>query len=345
MPAMPRALRNLALTLLVWTGFRIMLLAYPEADIPPATGARRGEMQFAAAGIGQFEPNAALRLSRIVRRDFKAGQNPPVRTGIATLRRTAARLALRVHPAAAAAAQAIPETTIMSPPGPVASEAGTGGARPGSLSVSAWSIYSPDSGALGLAPAGQLGGSQLGFRIQHRLLEPVKAIIVSANVRVSTPLRLSRGKEAGLGIAFRRAGKIPIELVVERRIGIDRSGRDAFAGLVAAGISDLPVGAKFRLNGYAQAGIVGAARRDGFADGSVLLARGLRSVGPVAIEAGGGLWGAVQPGASRLDLGPSVVARFRLGNANVRLGGEWRHRVAGNARPGSGPAITFGLDY
>ena len=344
MTAMPRALRHLALTVLMWTAFRMVSLAYFGFEGPNVPMLPHSATQFAVASIEE-EPSSVASVVRLARQEPESRRQIGNADEIEALQVPEEILDVRNDPAPMSGAPEARVAAIMLWPDAAAPGLGKRRPRPDNLSLSAWSIYRPDSGALGLAPAGQLGGSQLGFRIQHRLLEPVKAVTVSANVRVSSPLRLSHGNEAGLGIAFRRTGKVPIELIAERRIGLDRGGRDAFAGLVATGISDLPVVAKFRLNGYAQAGIVGVRKRDGFADGSMLLARSLKSVGPIAIEAGGGVWGAVQPGVSRLDLGPSVAARFRLGNASVRLGGEWRHRVAGNARPGSGPVITFGLDY
>ena len=148
-----------------------------------------------------------------------------------------------------------------------------------------------------------------------------------------------------MGLAIRQTGRIPIELIVERRVAFDRGGRNAFAGLVATGFNDLPTVAGFNLNGYAQAGIVGLHKRDGFVDGALRLDRRIASKGSLAIELGGGVWGAAQPGVSRVDIGPSAAIRFRAGSAGVRLGSDWRQRVSGDARPGSGPTITFGLDY
>src|SRR3546814_15000807 len=41
----------------------------------------------------------------------------------------------------------------------------------------------------------------------------------------------------------------------------------ALAAMVTGGVGDIPLPAGFRLDAYAQAGIVGTRRRDGFADG------------------------------------------------------------------------------
>ena len=55
-------------------------------------------------------------------------------------------------------------------------------------------------------------------------------------------------------------------------------------------------------------------------------------------SAGFGVWGGAQPGLYRVDAGPRVTMRVR---DNVRVHLDWRQRLAGNARPGSGPALTL----
>jgi hypothetical protein len=59
-------------------------------------------------------------------------------------------------------------------------------------------------------------------------------------------------------------------------------------------------------------------------------------------SAGLGVWGGAQPGLYRVDVGPRVTMKVRR---NVRVHFDWRQRVAGNALPGSGPAITLAGDF
>lgn len=340
--AMPRALRHLGLTLGSWIGCRILVvmmfgmapqsisgqwrfLALFSADLTEsfvaatASPGARISMTSAAAKIslgGAVSSDPAETISGINRKPPQ-----PIETKI--LRSSADPLAPR-----AVAPSRIVRSDYFD-----------------KWSLSAWGIYRPDSGSPGIAPNSQLGGSQIGLRVQRRLFEPLRRTAVSLNLRASTPLKVSQGKEAALGVSVRHEGRVPVELIVERRIGLDASGRDAFAGLIAGGISDLPVAASFKLSGYAQAGLVGLRSRDGFVDGSMRLERDVVSRRNVSIQLGGGIWAAAQPGAARVDIGPSAAIRFRIGSAGVRLGGEWRQRVAGDARPGSGPVIAFGLDY
>lgn len=210
--------------------------------------------------------------------------------------------------------------------------------------LSGYALVRPGSGQAGIASNGQLGGSQLGIRAQ-RLLFNSGALTLSANGRFSSPIRQKTGKEAGLGLALKRSGRMPVELLIERRVGLDRAGRDAIAALVATGFDDFRLPGKLRLSGYAQAGVVGLKRRDGFIDGAVRAERALATIGKVDLRLGAVLAGAKQPGVSRLDLGPSVAGRFRVARASVRLTAEWRERIGGDAAPGSGPAVTLGFDY
>jgi|CXWL01.1.fsa_nt_gi hypothetical protein len=211
-------------------------------------------------------------------------------------------------------------------------------------SLSAFALIRPGSGRAGIVPNGQLGGSQAGFRVQRALVHSGR-FSVSANGRFSAPLSQHIGKEAGLGLAVRRSGRVPVELLAERRVGLDRGGRDAFAALIAGGFDDFRLPGRVLLSGYAQAGVVGLKRREGFVDGAIRAEHDLLTIGKTPIRGGAVVAGAKQPGVSRLDVGPSVAARFRLSRASFRLSAEWRERISGNAAPGSGPVITLGLDY
>ncbi|MGK6322863.1 hypothetical protein ACMGDM_07225 [Sphingomonas sp. DT-51] len=135
-----------------------------------------------------------------------------------------------------------------------------------------------------------------------------------------------------------RPRALPFHLLVERRVGL--AGLRGGWGLGAAGgVSALTPARGISLDGYAQAGaIVG---RGGYADGAVSLERRIAARGPATLQLGVGAWGAAQRGAERLDLGPTVT--LRLGPARATL--AWRGRVAGDARPGSGAALTIGLDH
>ena len=134
---------------------------------------------------------------------------------------------------------------------------------------------------------------------------------------------------------------MPLRLLAERRQALGRDGRSAFAILAHGGVSERAVAGPVILDAYAQAGVVGLSRRDRFADGAMRLSIPLEP----SLSAGAGLWAAAQPGVSRVDLGPSIALRHRIGQTNWRLTADWRFRITGDAAPGSGPALTLASDF
>lgn len=190
--------------------------------------------------------------------------------------------------------------------------------------------------ALGRGPA--LGGSQAWARLNWR----PGAEGAELFARLNSAGQLGDGAEIAVGVAHRPVRRIPVQLVAERRQRIGRDGRSAFAAYAAGGGAVDVQG--WQVEGYAAAGIVGASRQDGFAEGSATVGRPLARIGPVDMRAGGGVWTAIQPGVARVDIGPSL----RLHNEradNARLAIDWRQRVAGNGAPGSGPAVTLSMAF
>ena len=213
------------------------------------------------------------------------------------------------------------------------------------LSISAWAILRPAGSGLNLATNGQLGASQAGVRVQQPLLHIGQRLPIAINLRVSAPLDQKLGREAGIGLATRPVKQAPVELILERRIALDRSGRNAFAVIAAGGFNDKWLVSKVSLSGYAQTGIVGFARGDGFVDGALQIERGLLERSRTGLRLGAGVWGAAQPGVARIDVGPILAVKQRIGPASLRISAEYRWRVAGRARPASGPALSIGTDF
>ena len=201
-------------------------------------------------------------------------------------------------------------------------------------SLSAWLLVRDEGGGSSLAPGGTLGGSQAGARLTYALGHGL-----GLSARAYLPIRHAAGTEAAAGIDWRPVRTIPVNLLAERRQRLGRDGRSAFALTVYGGTSrNLARG--LRIDLYGQAGVVGLRSRDLFADGALRLSR---RVGPV--ELGAGAWGAAQPGAERLDAGPSLSWRLPIRDANLRLQADWRFRIAGEAAPRSGPSLTLAADF
>lgn len=212
------------------------------------------------------------------------------------------------------------------------------------LQLSSWALLRGRPGQQSLAANGMLGGSQAGARLTYALDRRI-----GLSLRTSTPIGGSQGGEISGGVRLTPFPSMPVALTAERRQAIGRSGgRSAFALFVEGGVYERPILMRFNLDGYAQAGVVGARNRDLFAEGGFTLTRPLldrftlnRHISG-QLSAGFGMWGGVQPGLYRVDAGPRLSLRVRN---NMRLHVDWRQRLVGDARPNSGPALTLAGDF
>ena len=207
-------------------------------------------------------------------------------------------------------------------------------APPRRWSASLWAVIR--EGGQALLPGGQLGGTQGGIRLLRRLDSQGA---VAASLRLSAPSK-GIGREMAVGIDWRPIRQVPIHLLVEQRLALD-AGRDAPAALVVGGIGPRSVAPGIVLTGYAQAGAVARARIEPFADGAVRASTPLTP----ALDLGLGLWGGAQRDAQRLDIGPTLGIALPVADRRVRLSLDWRQRVAGQAAPDSGPALTLAGDF
>jgi len=215
----------------------------------------------------------------------------------------------------------------------------------GRWSADAWLLLRKDS-ATALAPAqGSYGSSQAGGMLRFGLA-PSSPFRPVAYARVSKALEGTRESELGLGLSARPLPQVPLRVAAEVRVtqlaGETRARPAAFA------VTELPPFAlPLGLTGeaYAQAGYVGGDFKSAFAEGQVRAERALATGGDARLSAGGGAWGGAQKGAARLDIGPSASLQLKLGETNSRVSMDWRFRVAGDARPASGPALTISAGF
>jgi hypothetical protein len=203
--------------------------------------------------------------------------------------------------------------------------------------LSGWALVRDAATPGGLTPGGVLGGSQIGARGWIEPGPPGLAI----TARVSSPLGSRTGSEASLGVGFRKG---QFGVIVEERFSLDAGGSARPSVTAFGGVSDVRLPGKLKLDGYAQAGVVGLKNRIGFADGAVRVERPIAD-GTVKLSVGAGVWGGAQPCLARVDVGPQLVARLPVIGGTVRIAGEWRFRVAGHADPGSGPVLSVGADF
>jgi hypothetical protein len=345
----PAPLRFLALVMVGWVGFRLIALApdwtgasgvlaepAPAAPRPPVREWARAQSETEAPVVAQLRARflaETIRQPRIWPRllippapaqpalespQLPIIPLPPAPPLIIPSVRIAVPLSL-----AAVSTPLVPRAALL----------------PGRWSASAWLLLRRSDGGANLAQGGTLGGSQAGARLAYRVNDdPARPLALSA--RIYAPLERPQGAEAAIGVDWRPVAGLPVHILAERRERIGREGRSDFALTLYGGAERRLLRGRLRLEAYGQAGAVGLRERDLFIDGS--LRAGL-ALGPG--EVGAGLWGGAQPGAARLDAGPQVTTRFAIGQSSFRASAEWRFRVAGDAAPGSGPAVSIGADF
>lgn len=212
-----------------------------------------------------------------------------------------------------------------------------GAMLPSRLAGSAWTIVRSGGSATPFAP--QLGGSQAGMRLTYALGE-ARRLALSA--RVSGALG-SRQREAAVGFDWKPTA-LPIHLIAEQRIGIEQARGGPSLGLIG-GVGPTPIAGAVQIEAYGQAGAVARDGIEGFADGSVRLTHPVATLGSAKLDLGLGAWGGAQRGAARFDVGPAASVAVPVVGRNIRLSLEWRQRIAGTARPDSGPAVSLGTDF
>ena len=204
------------------------------------------------------------------------------------------------------------------------------------LAGSGWLIVR--GGATSRVPASQLGGAQAGLRLTYPV-DDRRRIALSA--RASAPLE-GRGSELAIGLDWQPT-RLPAHVLAEQRLAIDGGASGPMIAVVG-GFGPAAGAHRLDLEGYGQAGFV--ARRDGggFVDGTLRATQLLGTIHGVAVGAGAGMWGGMQRGAGRLDVGPTIGIALPL-TPRIRLAADWRQRIAGQSRPGSGPALSLGTGW
>lgn len=229
-------------------------------------------------------------------------------------------------------------------------------ARPDRWSVDAWALLRTREGTYrlddpdgllnpGLASNGSLGGSQAGMRITWRPLSSVGVHLRASSALMprgrSVKNQAMVGGEGAIGVSWQPSRAIPVRILAERRQRLGDAiggGRNAFALMAEGGLYQQPLPFGLVLDGYGQAGVVGANRRDFFADGAATATYPFMS----RFAIGAGMWGGIQPGLSRFDAGPRLSYQLRPG---LRAHVDYRFKLLGNADPGSGPALTLAAGF
>ncbi|MGU3389440.1 hypothetical protein [Sphingomonas sp. M1A8_2b] len=205
------------------------------------------------------------------------------------------------------------------------------------LTGSAWLLVR--GGPAGTLSGGQLGASQGGVRLTYALGGRRRFALAA---RLAAPLR-GKGREAALGVEWQPT-TLPIRLIAEQRFVLDGGRGGPTLGIIAGyGPADIAPGV--RVEAYGQAGVIARDGVERFVDASARITHPLGHVAGARIDIGVGIWGSAQRGSERLDIGPSLVIGVPIVGKSLRLTLDWRERVAGAARPGSGPALSIGSDF
>ncbi|MEO5586674.1 MAG: hypothetical protein ABIQ81_03165 [Novosphingobium sp.] len=213
-------------------------------------------------------------------------------------------------------------------------------------SADAWTLVRRGGGVASSGPsAATYGASQVGAVLRYRLW-PSDPHRPTAYLRVSAALNGSAEREAAAGVSVRPIAGLPVFVAGEGRISRLSSRtfvRPAVMAVTELAPVTLPKGARAEF--YLQAGYVGGLGATPFVDGQLRIDRAVGRVGGVEARVGAGTWGGAQRGVSRLDLGPTATLQVAQGPLAMRLGVDWRFRLAGSAAPASGPALTISAGF
>ncbi len=207
------------------------------------------------------------------------------------------------------------------------------------FSLYGYAYYRAGSGAAALAET-RYGGSQAGaiagYRVAGSTRAPVEAI-----ARLSYSPDDPRSLEPGAGLRWTPVRGLALAAEYRRRA----DGTGTAIAYVAGGPPPQKLPAGFTLETYGQAGVYAQNGVHPFYDAQATALRPVADLAEVAIAAGAGAWSGGTDDVQRLDIGPRIAVSTSLGAARVTLTADYRIRIAGDAAPGSGPALTLSTGF
>lgn len=211
---------------------------------------------------------------------------------------------------------------------------------PSPFSLYAYHFHRGGSSTGGLDGREQYGGSQSGFVATYSL---ARNDGLALQVRGAIAHQRLSERELAAGFRLKPFQGLPVSITAERRFRNDR--RDAFAIYLVGGKSSVALPLGFKAEGFAQAGVISDKRSGAFFDFAVRADRPLIATNKVPITAGAGVWGGGQRSVFRIDAGPTIATEIPLEETRLRISADWRFRIAGDARPASGPALTLSTSF
>ncbi|MGV2495425.1 hypothetical protein [Pelagerythrobacter aerophilus] len=320
--------------------------AAPRAA-PPLTIATQPESNRPLVGPGPLPPKQIVLLERLPIWNPQAATEPPPPASSEVMAShqllwlaATAQLPVPSDVAALLRARAAAPASRARPPLAVR--------KPDRWSFDAWLLLRP--GETGeAAPGGRLasyGASQAGAVIRYHLA-PGSPHRPAAYARATQALAAGKESEFAAGLAARPFAAVPVSVYSELRVTRHGGGevelRPATFAVTELPPVDLPLG--LRGEAYAQAGYVGGKFATAFADGQARVDREVARFDLAKVRAGAGVWGGAQKGAARLDVGPTASLDLEIGDAPARLALDYRWRIAGEAAPGRGIAVTLSTGF
>lgn len=219
-------------------------------------------------------------------------------------------------------------------------------------SVDGWVFLRPNTTGVSITSGSQIpsyGASQAGAVLRYRLSPGSKAR-PTAYARGTTAFGAG-DNELALGLAARLVPALPIAAHVEARLTRNSTNPEVRpAAFLVTELPPLALPLGVRAEAYLAAGYVGGDFATPFADGQARIDREVARLDLVppalsSLRTGLGVWGGAQEGAARLDVGPSASLNVEVATVPARLSLDYRLRVAGNAEPGSGVALTLSTGF
>ena len=235
--------------------------------------------------------------------------------------------------------------SVAAAPAPVPLSPGLASSSTDRWSADAWMLMRREGVSAAPASRPLYGASQIGAVVRYKLA-PQSRHRPIAYVRGSSAMGVIQESEVAAGLGMRPISSLPLVLAAEAR-AFRSGGETSFrpAGLAYTELAPVEMPMGLRAVTYLQGGYVGGAFKTPFIDGQLRLDGDLMSIAGIDLRLGGGIWGGAQKGAKRLDIGPGASARLQLMGRPSQVSMDWRFRVAGDAEPGSGPALTVATGF
>ena len=208
-------------------------------------------------------------------------------------------------------------------------------------SMDLWALWRDDTTTQLTSGRPSYGRSQIGAALRYRL-DPSSGHAPEAHLRATRALEGEQETDVAAGLSARPFPSVPVRLAAEARVTETDRGTELRGAAYA--VSELPpvtLPGGFTGEAYVQGGYVTGEFATPFVDGQARITRELAGNDQFRLTAGAGAWAGAQDDANRLDVGPSAGVTFDLGSARGRVSADYRFRIAGDAEPSSGPALTL----